>query len=1260
VFWLLLVVISVGLALVASRIGLEEDVTKVFPDDERVENLNYVFQNAKFAERIVVMVSVNDSSIQAEPDSLVAIADKLVARIGHELGPQVKEITSRVNEERILELFDIAHEYLPTFLTSEDFAYLGSLVEPDNIRLKLQESFRQIISPSGIALKRTIIKDPLGLSFLALNKLRQLQYANNFELYDGYIITKDHRHLIFFVHPAYSPNETGKNSDLITQLHLITTEASGKHAEYLASYFGAVAVAVGNADQLRKDTILTISILVLILALLLIGFFRKKRVPFLILLPVAFGVLFALSCIYLLKGSVSILAIAAGAVVLGIAVNYALHFLTHLKHVHDVKRVVKDLAWPMTLGSATTVLAFFCLQFANAGVLRDVGLFAGFSLIGAAFFSLVFLPHLIGSGFFGNESVTSSVHSGFPRPKLAKWLPWAILVITPFFLYKAFDVSFNSDMTRLNFMTADLREAQARLESINNSSLSASFIVSKAPTLEQALQNTERITLQLQKLMGTHQIDRFSSVSTFMVSDSLQRERIRKWNEFWTPEKKQSVIDIVRREARSLKFSEQVIDNFERQIEKEYVAAGEEVTQFIRASFFDDYIIEKDTTSTVITLMNVDANKKDEVYKMLEENSINVVDRQMLTNLLIEYVNADFNFIVSFTAILVVIALFLSYGRIELTLITFAPMFITWIWILGIMAIVGIEFNIVNVMVSTFIFGLGDDYSIFIMDGLQHEYQTGKKNLPSIRISILLSAATTIAGLGVLMLASHPALRSIASISIIGIFCVFVMSQTIEPFLFRALITRRAEKGLPPMTWRGILRTSVTYAFFVVGAIGLTMVGLVFRLIPFGKDRVRLAFHVMICLTTRFLIYVEPSIGKRILGKTPDTFVRASILIANHSSFLDILLTTMMHPKLILLTNEWVWNSPVFGGVVRLARYYPVMDGAVESVDRLRESVNDGFSVVVFPEGKRSPDGRIGRFHKGAFFMAESLGLPIQPLIIHGAAQAIPKGSFYLNDGRLTLKFLQPIEADNKTFGDTYSERAKQISALFKDEYEILARQVETPDYFRKKLITSYLYKGPILEWYLRIKIRLERNYEVFHEHLPQQGNILDLGCGYGFLCYMLYFLSSGRKITGVDYDEEKIDTATHNYLRTERIEFRCGDVTQFQFAKYDGIVISDVLHYLTPGDQEKLLVRCFDALNPGGVLMVREGNSDLKERHWGTRLTEFFSVHLLRFNKSTHALSFVSGEGLKRLSTRHGLDIAVVDDAKFTSNVTFVISKKG
>src|SRR5690606_38846378 len=115
------------------------------------------------------------------------------------------------------------------------------------------------------------------------------------------------------------------------------------------------------------------------------------------------------------------------------------------------------------------------------------------------------------------------------------------------------------------------------------------------------------------------------------------------------------------------------------------------------------------------------------------------------TNMFVEYVNTDFNFIVTFTAIFVFLALLVLYGRIELTLITFVPMMVTWIWILGIMALVGIEFNIINIMVSTFIFGLGDDYSIFTMDGLLQEYRAGKKNLASIRSSIFLSAVTTIA-----------------------------------------------------------------------------------------------------------------------------------------------------------------------------------------------------------------------------------------------------------------------------------------------------------------------------------------------------------------------------------------------------------------------------------------------------------------------------------------------------------------------------------
>ncbi|MBA4057989.1 MAG: glycerol acyltransferase, partial [Marivirga sp.] len=148
------------------------------------------------------------------------------------------------------------------------------------------------------------------------------------------------------------------------------------------------------------------------------------------------------------------------------------------------------------------------------------------------------------------------------------------------------------------------------------------------------------------------------------------------------------------------------------------------------------------------------------------------------------------------------------------------------------------------------------------------------------------------------------------------------------------------------------------------------------------------------------------------------------------------------------------------------------------------------------------------------------------------------------------------------------------------------------------------------------------------------------------------------RIITGVDYDEEKIETARHGYLKTNRLEFHHADVTEFKLAAYDTIIISDVLHYLSVESQDSLIERCISALHPGGQLIIRDGNADLKERHKGTRLTEFFSVKLLKFNKSVNDLNFVSGERIRRLAAGLGFGVETIDDAKFTSNVIFVIRK--
>jgi 2-polyprenyl-3-methyl-5-hydroxy-6-metoxy-1,4-benzoquinol methylase len=367
----------------------------------------------------------------------------------------------------------------------------------------------------------------------------------------------------------------------------------------------------------------------------------------------------------------------------------------------------------------------------------------------------------------------------------------------------------------------------------------------------------------------------------------------------------------------------------------------------------------------------------------------------------------------------------------------------------------------------------------------------------------------------------------------------------------------------------------------------------------------------------------------------------------------------MLHPKVILLTNKWVWNSPVFGAVVRLADYYPVMEGAHDSTEELKDRVAEGYSIVIFPEGTRSPEGVIKRFHKGAFYIAEKLNIPVKPLVIYGAGDAIPKNDFYVNKTHVGLKFLPPVESSDFSFGATYSERTKNISRYFREEYKKLAMEQSTPDNMVHRVIGNYLYKGPVLEWYMRVKLSLEKNYEPFQKLIPMKGNILDLGCGYGFLTYMLFFLSEDRQLTGVDHDEEKIGVANNCYSVSDRTNFICGDITKFRIAGYDSIIIADVLHYLLPEAQELVLKNCFAGLNPGGKLIIREGNADLKEKHRGTRLTELFSVKIMKFNKTSNELHFLSGERLTELANAHNFSVEVVDDTRFTSNVIFVLSKR-
>ena len=132
------------------------------------------------------------------------------------------------------------------------------------------------------------------------------------------------------------------------------------------------------------------------------------------------------------------------------------------------------------------------------------------------------------------------------------------------------------------------------------------------------------------------------------------------------------------------------------------------------------------------------------------------------------HLSQDFSYIGWVCGAIVFGFLWLSFRRFSVAVLAFFPMVVSWLWILGSMSVFGLSFNLVNVILATFIFGQGDDYSIFVTEGLLYEYTYGRKLLAAYKRSILLSAVIMLIGVGTLAFAQHPALSSLGCLTIVG------------------------------------------------------------------------------------------------------------------------------------------------------------------------------------------------------------------------------------------------------------------------------------------------------------------------------------------------------------------------------------------------------------------------------------------------------------------------------------------------------------
>jgi 1-acyl-sn-glycerol-3-phosphate acyltransferase len=234
--------------------------------------------------------------------------------------------------------------------------------------------------------------------------------------------------------------------------------------------------------------------------------------------------------------------------------------------------------------------------------------------------------------------------------------------------------------------------------------------------------------------------------------------------------------------------------------------------------------------------------------------------------------------------------------------------------------------------------------------------------------------------------------------------------------------------------------STLFWAFVAGSSIVLYPVAVMVWLLTVAFDRRLVVLHRFTCFWASLYTWFNPAWPVTIEGRERIDRDTAYVIVANHLSLLDILVFFRLFIHFKWVSKIENFRVPCIGWNMTLNQYIPLIRGdkasIVQMLQSCRETLAAGNSIMMFPEGTRSPDGRLRSFKTGAFELAKDTGNPILPMVITGTANALPKRGFVLR-GRhpIRLKVLDSIP--HEAFADdSVEELTDRVHTLIATEIE--------------------------------------------------------------------------------------------------------------------------------------------------------------------------------------------------------------------------------
>lgn len=819
VFSLFLTLAAIALI---TRIKLDLNITALLPtDNPSVDAFLEVAETIGIQSTLIAVVEPSPEIKRKDVEAFVECLSEKYSQ-----SQSIEEVEFKGEPGRLSNLIPTLIEHLPQLLKTEGLNLLAEKLTEPEIYTQVSENKKILMTPFGIAAKELVQADPLGLRDLLASSLTLPSGRRTLRPHTGFYRTQQGDYIIF-IKPRRPPQDIVFSRNLMAEVASVektvrremAQRLSGPSKKITVSYTGGYPIAVNDEALTKRDIKVTL-LTSFIGVMLLFGLsFKTSRILFFVGLPLAAGLVWTLGFASLVFVRLNILTCIFSCVLVGLGIDFAIHIVnryfaedkTNMNAAQRLEMAFQEAGTGILVGGITTSVAFLGVGISDFRGFSELGILTGTGILICLLGMFFLLPALLVT-FSDSEKTTKTVAiAGFGlKPFLGRVqryprrvLAGVAVVVLPLAVFGT-GVRFDDNLKNFRPADSEVFRLQDKITDWLGGSTSAILLVAEAGTEAEAVETSAAVYSALDTLRTSKKIAGVRSIGGFFPPPSRQaanREFIRAHAETFDAKRIRKAFDqaLVQNGFRVLDVYNPYFESLGRAFAQDKPLLPTDLKEKELQRLLRMFLIKKGGAYKTVTYISpvkdlwsrADTVRfRDLIVGTLEKSGV-AEDRYILTgpNMLTGDLKAlilqNLKSALRLAGLGIFMVLFVYYRSLKLVLVSMVPLLTGLVSLVGIMALTGIDFNFINLIVIPMIVGIGIDDGVHFANTHIHSDRTPvSKAMFHTGRAVVLTSLTTIVGFGSIALSHYPGLRSMGIVAVIGIGACMIASLVVLPAVF--------------------------------------------------------------------------------------------------------------------------------------------------------------------------------------------------------------------------------------------------------------------------------------------------------------------------------------------------------------------------------------------------------------------------------------------------------------------------------------------